>query len=292
MTQKTLDRWADWLVQGRDRGQTEAQLEKTRRVLRRFRDRVLRGGRLRPSQRVLDIGAGTGLIALGARQRVGAGGAVCALDVSADALEIFLREASEDPDGATVHAVAADGAQLPFADGSFDALFTRSVLIYLPAKAAAILEMHRVLRPGGRASLFEPINSVGKAYQSSMRRPELSALQPEADQIKEYVQRAWGNRQDVMLDFDERDLVRWFVEAGFSSVGLKYDLGYGQSRTSVRQALQSMLARPNPHAPSYEEAARKVLGDAADGYLRRHARLIARQGVWNIGASAYLTARK
>ena len=44
------------------------------------------------------------------------------------------------------------------ADGSVDVVTTRSVLIYVKDKAAALREFYRVLKPGGRVSLFEPIN--------------------------------------------------------------------------------------------------------------------------------------
>src|SRR5438552_1275327 len=55
-----------------------------------------------------------------------------------------------------VHARAED--LRPIADGSVDAVTTRSVLIYVADKAAAFHECFRVLKPGGRLSLFEPIN--------------------------------------------------------------------------------------------------------------------------------------
>lgn len=85
-TDRNLDRWADWLVRGRDRGATEAQMRRTRRFLARVRDRVLREAKLRPGDRVVDLGAGTGLLALEARRRVKGSGYVVALDVSVDAL--------------------------------------------------------------------------------------------------------------------------------------------------------------------------------------------------------------
>jgi ubiquinone/menaquinone biosynthesis C-methylase UbiE len=68
-TDRKLDRWVDWLVRGRDRGTTEAQMRRTRRSLARVRDRVLREAQLRPGEQVVDLGAGTGLLALEARRR-------------------------------------------------------------------------------------------------------------------------------------------------------------------------------------------------------------------------------
>jgi len=80
-TDPKLDRWADWLVRGRDRGATEVQLRRRRRALGQVRDRVLREARLRPGERVVDLGAGTGLLALKARRREKGSGYVVAVDL-------------------------------------------------------------------------------------------------------------------------------------------------------------------------------------------------------------------
>ncbi len=90
---RKLDHWADWLVRGRDRGATEAQLRRTNRFLARVRNRVLREAKLRPGERVADLGAGIGLLALEARRRVKGSGYVVALDVSVDALSECRRQA-------------------------------------------------------------------------------------------------------------------------------------------------------------------------------------------------------
>ena len=120
---------------------------------RRVSNRVLRGARIRTGQRVLDIGAGTGLLALGAASRVGQSGSVFALDISRDALIACLSQAHTQ--SAPVCAVVGEATGLPFDEGSFDAVLTRSVLIYVSDKLQAITEMFRVLRPGGRASIWE-----------------------------------------------------------------------------------------------------------------------------------------
>jgi len=49
---------------------------------------------------------------------------------------------------------------LMLSDESVDAVTTRSVLIYVPAKGQAFREFHRVLKAGGQVSIFEPINAV------------------------------------------------------------------------------------------------------------------------------------
>jgi ubiquinone/menaquinone biosynthesis C-methylase UbiE len=105
-----------------------------------------------PGSRVLDIASGTGVVARAAAQRAGGGGLVVASDLSGPML---ARAASIGaPDGAApIEYVDASADALPFDDGSFDVVLCQQGLQFFPARAAAVGEMRRVLRPGGVAGL-------------------------------------------------------------------------------------------------------------------------------------------
>jgi ubiquinone/menaquinone biosynthesis C-methylase UbiE len=122
--------------------------------LERTRDRVLDGAMISPGDAVLDLGAGTGLLALGAVPRVGEDGDVYALDPSVDALE-ELRDAADAPQ---LWYLVGDAEVLPLPDRFVDVAVTRSVLIHVAHVEQAIGELRRVIRPRGRISLFEPLN--------------------------------------------------------------------------------------------------------------------------------------
>src|SRR4051812_40353656 len=122
-------------------------------TLEGFREGVLDRADLRPDDVLLDVGCGTGLIGFGALERLGPGGRVVFSDVSADLLGERRRTAAGDARCSFVRAGAEDLAGVP--DGSVDVVTTRSVLIYCERKEAAFAEFYRVLRPGGRVSLFE-----------------------------------------------------------------------------------------------------------------------------------------
>lgn len=178
---RAVDRWTAW------------QLAQRRGLVVRgphpLRERALEGAKLGPGQRVLDVGAGIGMLSLEARLRVGPSGVVVVLDRSRDALVACRRFATgqetvaatlqpaggerddvvptgqaswAEPTAAPLGCVVSDACRLPFADRRFDAVVLRSVLIYLTEKALALRELHRVLRPGGRLSLFEPISRVAE----------------------------------------------------------------------------------------------------------------------------------
>jgi arsenite methyltransferase len=177
---------------------------------------VLDAAQITEGETVLDVGAGTGLLALGAVDRVGRQGDVIALDISVDALE-ELRANTKTPNLAYL---VGSADVLPLPDASVDAVVTRSVLIYVEDKAEAAREFHRVLRPGGRVSLFEPINSRNLRLSQAV---DFSPLGELGERLRAWNERFYANRDDPMLNFDESDLGRFFAEAGFDNVRVEFD---------------------------------------------------------------------
>lgn len=102
---------------------------------------------LGPGEAVLDVGCGLG----GHAARIAAvhDGPVTGLDREA------MIEQARAASGGAVAWVPGDATALPLPDGSVDAAYTERVLMYLPDPGAAIAEMVRVLRPGGRIAAFE-----------------------------------------------------------------------------------------------------------------------------------------
>ncbi len=296
-TDRKLDRWADWLVRGRDRGATEAQMRRTRRFLSRIRDRVLREAKLRPGSRVVDLGAGTGLLALAARRRVKGSGYVVAVDVSADALSECKRQVGPQENAAPLACVVGDALHVPLASQSVDVVMTRSVLIYLADKQAGVQELYRVLKPGGRASIWEPINEVVDEVATRLRASGFyNELQPEWGEIGKRYEAHKEDWWGTLVGWDERDLIGWFEAAGFSSIKVSYEFMSGvPSRRPKRANIAAGIhGRPNPNMPSYEEVAREVLGDRADDYLERYVRFIVDNGeaARSASASVYLVAKR
>lgn len=295
-TDRKLDRWADWLVRGRDRGSTEAQRRRTHRALVRVRDRVLRGAKFRPGERVVDLGVGTGLLALEARRRLRGSAYVVALDLSVDALAECRRQEGTAENVVPLAYVGGDVSHLPLASQSVDVVMTRSVLIYLADKEAAVRELYRVLKPGGRASIFEPINEVGEQVRDRVCASGFyDELQPEWGQIREYYQARQQDWWGTLVGWDERDLIGWFETAGFSRIEVEYEVTSGRRTRKPKKAdiAAGFRGRPNPNTPSYEEVAREVLGDRADDYLERYARFILNgDGARSASAAAYLVAKR
>src|SRR3712207_3084521 len=83
-----------------------------------------------------------------------------------------------------------------------------SVLIYVKDKRRAFAEFHRVLRRGGRISLFEPINRFGMAERSCTWGYDLNGEAAKLMAKLSTHEATFQPPDDPMLDFDERDLLR------------------------------------------------------------------------------------
>lgn len=111
---------------------------------------ILQLAALRPGERVIDIAAGTGLATWPAAEAVGSSGAVLSTDISDRMVERVAAEA--DRRGLSqVSSVRMGAEELNLDDDAFDAALNALGLMYVPEPIRALREMHRVLRPGGRA---------------------------------------------------------------------------------------------------------------------------------------------
>jgi ubiquinone/menaquinone biosynthesis C-methylase UbiE len=117
---------------------------------RTLRARLLEPARLRPGESVLDVGCGTGTLAIAAKRRVGPAGSVYGIDAS----PAMIARATNKAKKAGTEVIFENGLaeSLPFPDARFDVVLSTVMLHHLPRKARqqGVREMRRVLKPGGR----------------------------------------------------------------------------------------------------------------------------------------------
>jgi arsenite methyltransferase len=283
------DCWADWIRRRRTGGDPEYEARMLEE-LAAVRDRVLDRAELQSGETVLDVGCGNGLIGFGALER-GAVEVVFA-DVSGPLLHDCRELASNAGVLERCRFVEAPAEDLEgVADGSIDLVTTRSVLIYVKEKARAFGQFHRVLRPGGRISLFEPINRFGmkeraRTWGFSLGE-DAAGLMAKLTALEETYQ----GGDDPMLDFDERDLVALAEQAGFFPIQLDYVV---EIRPFEPRGWESFLhSSGNPKIPTLAEAMDQAL--TAEERERVVAALRPAveegRGVWRMG-HAYLSAVK
>ena len=127
---------------------------------------------LRSGERVLDVACGTGVVARGAAEQVGASGHVAAIDVNAAMLEVARR--IDPPAGSPIAWQQASALDLPYDDGSFDVVLCQLGLQFFPDPGAALRQMRRVLVARGRLGL--------NVYSAIERTPAALALSEALDQ--------------------------------------------------------------------------------------------------------------
>ena len=109
---------------------------------------------LQQGMRVLDCGCGPGSITFGIAARIGPGSVV---GVDMDESQVRLAAANAAARGAANVSFRTGSAYgLPFADASFDAVFSHALLEHLSQPVKALREFQRVLRPGGVAGVCAP----------------------------------------------------------------------------------------------------------------------------------------
>jgi arsenite methyltransferase len=130
------------------------QLEAVYQTADAVRRRRLVRGKLaaRPGERILDVGCGPGFYCAELLDEVGSEGSVVGLDMSEQMLALAARRC-EGRGNVAFH--RTDATSLPVPDASFDGAVCVQVLEYVADVPAALTELHRVLRPGGRAVVWD-----------------------------------------------------------------------------------------------------------------------------------------
>jgi SAM-dependent methyltransferase len=212
------DRWAAWLLGERHRNQ-EALRRLIQSSLAPIRDRLLANASIQAGDTVLDVGTGDGLVAFGALEHVGPHGRAIFSDVVQDLLEHARAVAADRGVIERCEFVLADAERLdPIPDGSVDVVTVRAVLICVDDKQHAFRAFHRVLRPGGRLSITEPINRWLYQDPDSLWGFDVSPIRAIADKVRAVFDPPGGS---AMTGFDERDLLAFAAAAGFGDLHLE-----------------------------------------------------------------------
>jgi ubiquinone/menaquinone biosynthesis C-methylase UbiE len=117
-----------------------------------FGQRLVDWSQLETGARVLDVAAGTGASLVPAAQRVGPGGKVVGVDI-APGMVARMEQVIDSNRLANAQAMVADGEQLPFENGYFDAVLCGFGLFFFPDPLRALTEFARVTRAGGSVAL-------------------------------------------------------------------------------------------------------------------------------------------
>jgi demethylmenaquinone methyltransferase/2-methoxy-6-polyprenyl-1,4-benzoquinol methylase len=171
-----------------------------------------------PGQRVLDLAGGTGDIAALMSKQVGAHGSVVLSDINDAMLAVGRRRMEDRGIVANIEYSLANAEKLPFAEAEFDAVTIAFGLRNVTDQAAALAEMHRVLKPGGRAMIlefskveFEGLRKIYDGYSFGIL-PRLGKIIADDEDSYRYL------AESIRKHPDQDTLAGMMEEAGFSNV--------------------------------------------------------------------------
>jgi ubiquinone/menaquinone biosynthesis C-methylase UbiE len=134
-------------------------------LVRHLRTLTVDQALLRPGEKVLDVGCGTGGVTIPAKLRVGKNGEAAGIDPAPEMIAIARRKANRA--GLEIDFRVGMIESLPFPDGTFDAVTSSLMMHHLPEhlRVKGLAEIRRVLKPGGRLLIAEIMRPSGLVLQ-------------------------------------------------------------------------------------------------------------------------------
>jgi ubiquinone/menaquinone biosynthesis C-methylase UbiE len=223
-----------------------------------FVDRLLDAARLSPNMTLVDVGSGDGVVAFRAIDRVGSSLRAILVDISGP----LLRHAQEL---ATQRSVAQQCEFLQcgaddlegIRDACVDVVAMRAALAYVSDKRAALREFFRVLKPGGRISIAEPIFQDEALATIALKARLDEQLAGTRDPILPLLHR-WRAAQfpdtveklatSSIANYSERDLIHFASSSGFKEIHLELHIDVRPCKGTTWEAFLSRS--PHPLAPT------------------------------------------
>jgi SAM-dependent methyltransferase len=226
---------------------------------------VIRRADLKSGERVLDLGTGTGAVAIEAARLVGTTGRVTGVDISLDMLSMAKKRIDGSSYG-NIELQQGRAEQIPADDASFDVVLASLSLMYVIDRGAAAHEMRRILRSGGRfveAVWAGPEQCDIVTFQQTAGKfappPPVSGIGPGAmadptaflGQLARAGIEARVETEELGFDFDSFELA-WEVLAGVTTANLApekregrtgRDVAKGQGARHFRNVTQYLVGR-------------------------------------------------
>lgn len=296
-----FDVWSRWLLQLRNGG--DAAFEETLRgEVEALADRVLDGAKLQPGMTLGDIGTGDGAVAFRAIDRIGPSLKVTLADISLPLLRRAQVRATERGVMQQCTFVECSAERLSgIADASLDAVTTRAVLAYVADKKAALAEFHRVLKPGGRISLVEPIlQDEAHAACTLKTMVEAPSGKTKNDSFLPLLYR-WKAAQfpdtleklaaSPITNFSERTLFETIRVCGFTHIHLELHMDL---RPSILPSWKVFIeTSPHPWAPTLSAIlAERFTASEREIFENTMRPLVESGQALTVGRIAYFTAVK
>ncbi len=251
------DIWQNWLLHDRYGRDADGKAHVQNKVLQ-YADRILNFVEFQQGMTLLDLGTGEGLVAFRAIERFGAGLKIIMTDISAPLLT-HAEQAAQAKNVASQcrFVIATADALAPIPNEAADIVTARSVLAYVRDKSVAFSEIHRVLKPGGRISIAEPVFRDEALAVIAMKHVLDRRTEGQGDPILPLLHR-WKAAQypdeeaaladTAITNYTERDFIGFAQKAGFTDIHLEFHINVTASRPTPWENF--LDKSPHPLAPT------------------------------------------
>jgi ubiquinone/menaquinone biosynthesis C-methylase UbiE len=296
----TSDLWFDWLMHRRQADDADYH-QSIQTEVAGYADRVLDGAALHPGMTLVDLGAGDGLVGFRAIDRIGESLKVIMVDISVPLINFAEQSATSRGVRQQCTFLVSSAEDLgDLKDDTADAVTTRSSLAYVADKNAALRECFRILKPGGRLSIAEPVFRDNALAAASMRtRLESGEKVPENSILPllhrwlsaQYPDTDVGIQNSPITNYSERNLLQWAQTAGFRELRLELHISV---TNAYRKSWETFLdSSPHPHAPSLQTILREKFQPEERQQFERAIRpMVESSELFETNRMVYLTALK
>lgn len=228
----TVKTWTEWLISSRFSYMTEEQKVQTLNWLFSVRDKVLERAKIKEGDTFVDIGTGTGLLAFGAYEILKNSGKVIASDFFDDCLEECKKIAEACGITENLEFLKSNASDIKLPVNTANVVTMRSVLVHIIDKQSVINECYRILKFGGRISIFEPIIKTNTRYYELVDPANF----PDYERIKQIEDLIMSDKNDPITNFDDVSLIENFKKARFKDIDIDVT-----SEVSVYQVSTAMI---------------------------------------------------
>ncbi len=251
------DPWSHWVLHGRNGGNEDYE-EHLCSEIQQSIDHLLARARLEPGMTLLDIGTGDGAVAFRAIERVGPSLRVILTDISEPLLLHTQARALNLGVQRQCSFITCSAEQLPaIAAESIDVVTSRAALAYVSDKSGAIRKFGRVLKPGGRLCLAEPVFQDEAVEVCALKSLADRDRELTADPMKQLLHRLKAAQlpdtvaaiaASPLTNFSERTLFLMLRNADFFPINVQLHLDLVPS--AMRSWEVFLHSSPHPLAPT------------------------------------------